>query len=320
MRILITPTSLSRAQDSAELDPLRAITTDLVFNPHGRPLTASELVDLLPGVDAVIAGLDDYSAEVLNSAPQLRVISRYGVGVNNVDLAAAASNSITVTRTPGANSVAVAELAIGLCFAVARGIPRLDAQVREGGWPRAQGIEVTGKTMAVIGCGAIGRLVISRAAGIGMRVVAYDPMLSDDAITAAGAEPVGLDDLFRTADVVSLHVPLLESTAHIVNAERIAAMKSTAILINTSRGGLIDEVAARAALDAGHLHGVGLDAYENEPPRDSPLVGHPSVVSLPHSGELSDLATLRMASGAYGNLVDELTGTVSANRVEAPAR
>ncbi len=315
MRILITPTSLSRTPDAEVLAPLRDMADELIFNTLGRPLTSEELADALPGIDGVIAGLDTYDAAALAGADRLRVISRYGVGINNVDLAAAAGKGIHVTRTPGANASAVAELAIGLAFAVAREIPRLHAEVAGGGWPRGSGIELGGRTFGVVGFGAIGRIVAERARGIGMHVLAYDPFVPAAAIAETGATPASLDELFRAADVVSLHVPLLESTRHLADAARIAAMKPGAILLNTSRGGLIDEAAAREALDAGHLFGVGLDAYETEPPQDSPLLGHPRVVATPHSGAHTAEAVARMASGAIQNLVEELSGRPSGHRV-----
>lgn len=315
MRILITPTSLSRTPDAEALAPLREMGAELIFNELGRPLTSAELTEALRGVDGVIAGLDRYDAAALAGADRLRVISRYGVGVNNVDLEAAAEQSIAVTRTPGANASAVAELAIGLTFAIARDIPRLHAEVAEGGWPRGSGIELAGRTFGVVGFGAIGRIVAERAKGLGMRVLAYDPFISATTIAETGAVPASLDELFSSADVVSLHVPLLESTRHLADATRIATMKSGAILLNTSRGGLIDEVAAREALDSGHLFGVGLDAYETEPPQNSPLIGHPRVVATPHSGAHTVEAVERMAEGSIRNLTDELSGRVSANRV-----
>lgn len=315
MRILITPTSLSRTPDAEVLAPLREIASELIFNELGRPLTSAELLEALPGVDGVIAGLDTYDAAALAGANRLRVISRYGVGVNNVDLEAAAQQGISVTRTPGANASAVAELAIGLTFAIARDIPRLHAEVAEGGWPRGSGIELAGRTFGVVGFGAIGRIVADRAKGLGMRVLAYDPFIAATAIAETGATPASLDELFHSADVVSLHVPLLESTRHLADATRIATMKSGAILLNTSRGGLIDELAAREALDTGRLFGVGLDAYETEPPQDSPLLGHPRVVATPHSGAHTAEAVERMAAGSIRNLIDELSGRASPNRV-----
>ncbi|WP_424463155.1 phosphoglycerate dehydrogenase [Pseudoclavibacter helvolus] len=315
MRILITPTSLSRTPEAAVLAPLRQLADELVFNTLGRPLTSAELAEALQGVDGVIAGLDAYDSAALAGADRLRVISRYGVGVNNVDLEAAAARGIHVTRTPGANASAVAELAIGLAFAVAREIPRLHAEVTQGGWPRGSGIELSGRTLGVVGFGAIGRIVADRARGLGMQVVAYDPFVPASGISATGATAVNLDELFRQADVVSLHVPLLDSTRHVADAGRIASMKPGSILLNTSRGGLIDEAAARAALDSGHLFGVGLDAYETEPPQDSPLLGHPRVVATPHSGAHTAEAVERMSTGSIRNLIDELSGRPSEHRV-----
>jgi D-3-phosphoglycerate dehydrogenase len=284
MKILVTPTSLCSRRDHPALDDLRAVADELIFSDAGRPLTEDELVELLPGVDAVIAGLDAFSARALEAADALKVIARYGVGTDGIDLAAAAAHGIAVARTPGANALAVAELTIGLVFAVARGIPALDHGVRAGEWPRSTGVELTGRTFGVVGFGAIGRLVAERARGVGMEVVAYDPMLAPADFVAMGVTGLDLDDLCRRSDVVSLHVPLVDDTRHLLDATRIRMLPRDAIVINTARGGLVDEEAARAALDDGHLFGVGVDVYETEPPQASPLVGHPRVVSTPHSG------------------------------------
>lgn len=315
MKILVTPTSLSRDPDAPALRALRAHADEVVLNPHGRPMTAAELGAALHGVDGVIAGLDDFSAAAIAGADRLRAIARYGAGVNNVDLDAAAARGIVVTRTPGANALAVAELAIGLTFAVARGIPRLDEAVRGGGWPRGDGRELTGRTFGVVGFGAIGRLVAERARGVGMRPVAYDPMLPDDAF--GGTERLDLDELCRRSDVVSLHVPLLPETRHLLDERRIALLPEEAIVVNTARGGLIDEQAARAALDAGRLFGLALDAYESEPPSASPLVGHPRVVSTPHAGGHTREAVVRMSEQSVDDLLTVLRGDVSPHAVTA---
>jgi D-3-phosphoglycerate dehydrogenase len=315
MRILVTPTSLSRDPGNPALGRLRDFADDIVLNETGRPLTEDELVTMLPGVDGVIAGLDEYTATALGAGDALRVVSRYGVGTNNVDLDAAARAGITVTRTPGANSIAVAELAIGLAFAVARGIPALDAGVRAGEWPRGHGIELTGRTFGVVGFGAIGRLVAERAKGLGMTVVGYDPMLPDAVFADAGVERVELDELCRRSHVVSVHVPLLPDTRHLLDARRLGLLPAGAIVINTARGGLLDESAARDALDAGHLHGVAIDVYETEPPSASPLVGHPRVVSTPHSGGHTAEAIDRMAQQSVTDLIAVLSGEGSPNAV-----
>ncbi|GAA2970639.1 D-3-phosphoglycerate dehydrogenase [Microbacterium terrae] len=318
MKVLVTPTSLCRQPDSAALESLRRAVGEVVLNPFGRPMTESELIDALPGVDGVIAGLDDYSADALAAADRLRVVARYGVGTNNVDLDAARARGIVVTRTPGANALAVAELAVGLTFAVARGIPRLDAAVRAGDWPRGEGRELTGGVFGVVGFGAIGRLVAERARGIGMTPIAYDPMLPDEVFAAAGVERCDLDDLCRRSDVLSLHVPLLPETRHLLDERRLALLPADAIVVNTARGGLIDEAAARAALDAGRIYGVAIDAYETEPPSASPLVGHPRVVSTPHSGGHTREAVARMSEQSIDDLITVLRGEASPNAVSSP--
>lgn len=319
MKVLVTPTSLCRTPDAPALQALRAEVGEVVLNPHGRPLTAAELADLLPGMDGVVAGLDEYSSEALATADRLKVIARYGVGVDRVDVDAAAARGIVVTRTPGANALSVAELAIGLAFTVARGITVADAGVREGGWPRVDGRELTGATFGVIGFGAIGRLVAERARGIGMTPIAFDPFLPDAVFAGAGVERVDVDELCRRSDVVSLHVPLTAATRHLIDARRLGMLPSDAIVINTARGGLLDEAAAREALDRGALFGVAVDAYESEPPSASPLVGHPRVVSTPHSGGHTREAVQRMTDQSIADLLAVLRGDGSANAV-SPTR
>ena len=317
MKVLVTPTSLCRNRDAPVLDALREAADEVIFNETGRPMTAPELIEAVGGVDAVIAGLDDYTAEVLAAADRLRVISRYGVGTNNIDLEAAERRGIVVTRTPGANSLAVAELTIGLAFAVARGIPRLDGGVRVGEWPRGDGIELTGRTFGVAGFGAIGRLVAERARGIGMRVVAYDPLLPDEAFRQAGVERMDLDDLCRASNVISVHVPLMPETRHLFDSRMLAMLPPDAIVVNTARGGLLDEAAALAALDDGRLHGVAIDVYESEPPSASVLVGHPRVVSTPHSGAHTREAIVRTATQAMSDALAVLRGESVATAVRA---
>lgn len=328
-RVLVTPTSLCRDPDAAPLRRLREAGLEPLLNPHGRPLSAEELIELLgevasdaddgggvPGpVVGLVAGLDDVTAEVLDAAPQLQVVARYGVGTDRVDLEAARRRGVQVTNAPGSNAQAVAELAVGLMFAVAREIPRLDAGVRAGDWPRGAGLELSGRTLGLIGFGAIGRKVAAAAAGLGMQVLAHDPGRADEEIAADGAEPVDLNELCRRSQVVSLHVPLLESTRNLLDARRLALLADDAIVINTARGGLLDEQAAREALDAGTLHGVGLDAYAVEPPTASVLVGHQRTVTTPHAGAHTAEAVERMGSMAAENLLAELSGRPGPDRV-----
>nr|WP_277925289.1 phosphoglycerate dehydrogenase [Sediminivirga luteola] len=306
---------MCRTPEAPALQRLRAAGHEVVLSTAGRPLDGEELIRALRDVDGVIAGVDSYTREVIEASGSLRVISRYGVGTDKIDLAAARERQVAVTVTPGANATAVAELAIGLAFAVARGIPQLDAQVRAGGWPRGQGVELSGRRLGVIGLGAIGRKVAAMGAGLGMTVHGSDPNVPQQTLRAAGIVPGDLDEVVAAADVLSLHIPLTPQTRHLIGAGRIKAMPAGAIIVNTARGGLIDEDAALAALDSGRLHGIGLDAYEVEPPVDSPLVGHPRVVSTPHSGAHTAEAVERMAEGAVTNLLQVLAGEDCPNLV-----
>lgn len=308
MKILITPTSLAQNLEIAALQPLRERGAELVANPHGRPMSPEELVAVLTDVEGVIAGLDSFSDEVIASASRLKVIARYGVGYDRIDLEAAHQAGVRVTNAPGANGHSVAELAVGLMFAVARQIPQTSTAVAAGQWPRFEGVELTGRRLGVLGLGAIGRATAQMARGLGMEVCGFDPGLSRERIAELGVRPTELEEIFTVSDVLSLHIPLNAHTRHIVSAQRIAQMPENAIVINTARGGLIDEQAAAYALDAGHLHGVGLDAYEVEPPTGSPLVGHPKVVATPHSGAHSQESVQRTARAAVRNLLAVLDG------------
>ena len=309
MRILITPTSFPRTDASDAYAQLVSFCPDLVWNPYRRPLGGAELMDLLHGVDGWIAGLDRIDAQVLANAPaSLKVISRYGVGVERVDLQAARERNITVTNTPGANTEGVADLAFGLMLSVARKIPLLDLQVKAGEWPRTTGVELFGKTLGIVGLGAIGKAVARRSMGFSMRVMAYDPFLDDAYCVANGILPTDLDTLLSQSDVVSLHLPLTEQTNNLLDASRVARMKPGAILINTARGGLVDEEALYSALHSGRLGGAGLDAFAVEPPGNHPLFELETVVATPHAGAHTREASEKMAFMAVENLMAVLSG------------
>lgn len=290
------------------LDLLRAYSEDLVFNTAGRPLTAAELKVLLKDCDGYIAGLDEITAEALEGCDKLKVISRYGVGVDRVDLKAAKARGIAVTNTPGVNSEAVGELAFGMILSVARKIPYLDRTTRDGEWVRSQGIELFGKTIGILGLGAIGRVVARCAKGFGMKVLAYDPYIDEAYCTEHDIQALGFEEVLREAEVISLHLPLLPSTRHMIGAEAFAQMKDGVIVINASRGGIIDEDAAYEALKSGKLAGLGLDAFEQEPPGASRLFEFDSVVVTPHTGAHTKEAADNMAGAAIRNLEDVLEG------------
>lgn len=309
MKILITPTSFQKQQNSEAKAMIEAFADEIVYNPHSRPLETDEIIPLLDGVDGYIAGLDYITADVINKAPKsLKVISRYGAGVDRVDLEAAKAKGITVTNTPGTNAVAVCELAMGLMLCLARAIPRLDGAVKKGEWPRNNGTELMGKTLGVVGFGAIGRNLAVRAKAFGMNVIAYDPYFNAEFAAQHGVEQKSIDDVISGADFISLHVPLTGETKYMIGKDAISRMKDGAFIINTARGGLVDEAAAADAIKSGKLGGIGLDAYEAEPVTDSPLLGLDNVVMTPHTGAHTNEAIAGMGIMAVENLIAVLQG------------
>ena len=308
MKILVTPTSFKPDSESPAMKKLKSFAGSLVFNPVGKPLSEDELIPLLEGCEGCIAGLDYYTARVLESAKSLKVISRYGVGVDRVDIEAAKAKNIVVCNTPGANTQAVADLAFALLLSAARKVPILDRKTREGLWPRSNGTELYGKTIGIMGLGAIGRAVARRATGFSMKIVAYDPFMNNEYAEANGIVPADFDTVIREADFLSLHLPLTDETRHIISADVMRAMKKGAIIVNTARGGLIDEDAAYKLLASGHLGGMGLDVYEEEPPQKSPLFELENVVLTPHTSAHTAEATEAMADMSVQNLIDLLSG------------
>lgn len=309
MKILVTPTSFTKAENTQAREKLERFADEIVYNPYGRPIKAEELPALLCGVDGYIAGLDYITADVLLNAPaSLKIISRYGAGVDRVDLPAAKAKGIAVTNTPGTNAVAVCELAFALMLSLARSVVRLDKAVRKGEWPRNDGMELKGKTLGIAGLGAIGKSIAKRARAFEMNVVAYDPYFDADFGAANDVANVSLDELLSISDVVTLHMPLNEKTHHIIGEKAFAGMKKGVLLINTARGGLIDEAAAIEALKSGQLGGLGLDVYEAEPVCESPLIAFENVVMTPHTGAHTKEAIAGMGIMAVDNLIEVLSG------------
>jgi D-3-phosphoglycerate dehydrogenase len=308
MKILVTPTSMQPGKNSKALEDLMAFSNDLIFNSTGKPLTEDELLPLLEDCDGYIAGLDFVTEKVLKSCKHLKVISRYGAGYDRVDIAAAKALSIPVTNTPGVNAEAVGELAFGLILSAARKIPYLHANTCEGGWVRSTGMELKGKTIGIMGLGAIGKVVARCAKGFDMTVMAYDPYINEEYCKNKEIKVSTFDEVLEQADVISLHLPLIDTTRHLFDAPAIAKMKPTAILVNTSRGGIIDEDAAYDALKNGRLGGLALDAFEIEPPKNSPLFTLNNVVATPHTGAHTQEATENMANTSVKNLIDILSG------------
>jgi D-3-phosphoglycerate dehydrogenase len=289
-RVLVTPTSFGR-DDSALKATLEKTVGEVIYNPTNRPLTASELPSLVKDADGYIAGLDQIDGTVIGAANRLKVIARYGVGVDRVDVKAATKKGIVVTNTPGANSVAVAELTIVLMLALGRQLCKADQATRRGQWPRFSGVALRGKTVGLLGFGAIGREVASRLKGFGSNILVSDPYIDREMVEGCGVDLVPLDELLALSDFVSLHASLNPSTAEMVDQSFLRKMKSGSFLVNTARGELVDETALHYALVTGHLRGAALDCFSKEPPdADNPLLQLSQVIVTPHTGSHTDEA------------------------------
>ncbi|CUJ61142.1 hydroxyacid dehydrogenase [Achromobacter xylosoxidans] len=262
----------------------------------------------------IVRNRSQVDAALLAAAPRLRAVGRLGVGLDNIDLPGCAARGIQVVPATGANARAVAEYVVGTLLALLRGAYAASAEVAGGQWPRAalsQGLEAHGRTLGVVGFGGIGQLTARLAAGLGMRVVACDAALPADhpAWADAGATRLELDDLLAQADAVTLHVPLTSGTRHLLDAARIARMRPGAVLINTSRGGIVDETALAVALRGGHLGGAALDVFEQEPlPAGGPLAGAPNLILTPHIAGLTREANTRVSDMVAAGVTIALTG------------
>jgi len=236
--------------------------------------------------------------ELIEAAPKLRVIGRAGIGVDNIDVQAATERGVVVLNTPDANATTTAELAIAHVFSLSRHLPQANQSLREGRWERSKfmGTEISGKTIGVIGFGTIGRIVADRCRGLRMRVLAHDPFVAPELMKELGVQPAELEQLLAASDYVTVHVPKNDHTAGLLNAERIAAMKQGARLINCARGGIVDETALLAALERGHLAGAALDVFESEPPGEHPLLARDDVVATPHIGASTTEAQAKVSS------------------------
>lgn len=313
--VLVTPTSYGKNDPSLKTE-LEGLVGSVTYNPTGKPLSSAQVADLLPGIHGYIAGLDVIDRAALQNADQLKVIARYGVGVDKVDLEAAKEKGIVVTNTPGANSVSVAELALSLMLALARQIPESAQAVKQGKWPRPNGISLEGKTIGILGLGAVGKQLARRLAGFDCRILAYDPYVDPDFAAAQGITLEPMQKVVAQSDFLSLHLPLLPETRGLVNAGFLSSMKQGAFLINTSRGEVIDEPALIQAIESGHLCGAGLDAFTVEPPDPgNPLLHLPQVIATPHLGAQTDGATSNMGWFAMRDCIAVLCGETPKYRV-----
>lgn len=294
------------------LDPLGQSILRSSANVEYRTGTSAEdLLEVIADYDALIVrGQTRVTAAVLEAAPRLKVIGRAGVGVDNIDLEAAKKHNVTVVNAPSSTTVAVAELAFGLLLSVARDIPRADVTMKQGEWLKKQfeGVELSGKTLGIVGFGRIGMEVSRRAYAFGMNVIIYDPNVMEHELEHGNAEPVSLQDLFAWSDFISLHLPLNVQTRDLIGPMAFAQMKDGVRIISTARGGIIDEAALLDALNSGKVAAAGLDVFENEPPGLTDLVSHPHVIATPHIGAQTAEAQSRAAEDIASEVLAALQG------------
>ena len=284
--------------------------------------TPDELAAMIGAYDGLaIRSSTKVTKAILAAATNLKVVGRAGIGVDNVDIPAASAAGVVVMNTPFGNSITTAEHAVALMFALARQLPEADASTQAGKWEknRFMGVELTSKTLGLIGAGNIGSIVADRALGLRMKVIAYDPFLTPERAQDMGVEKVELDQLLARADFITLHTPLTEQTRNILSAENLARTKKGVRIINCARGGLVDEAALKAGLDSGHIAGAALDVFVEEPAKASPLFGTPNFVSTPHLGASTTEAQVNVAIQVAEQMADFLVSGGVTNALNMPS-
>ncbi len=301
-KVVVTPRSLSTG-DHPKLQDLRNAGFELVFPSPGAQPSEDALCSSLADAVGYVAGVEKVTSRILESAKSLKVISRNGTGVDNIDLACAERLGIKIMKAEGANARGVAELAMGHILAACRSIPESDARLKAGRWERRKGFELEGKTLGLVGCGKIGKLVSRFALAFGMRVAAYD-LYPDASFSPSGDFfYTDLKTLLSEADVVSLHCPPSPDGKALIGREALLLMKKGVVIVNTARAGLFDEKALIEALDEGRVASVTIDAFESEPPADFTFVRHPRVIATPHIGGFTAESIDRATEAAVDNLL-----------------
>jgi len=285
-------------------------------------LSKDELKAIIGGYDGLaIRSATKVTADVLEAATNLKVIGRAGIGVDNVDIPAATARGIVVMNTPFGNSITTAEHAVAMVFALARELPAADSSTQAGKWEknRFMGVELTGKTLGLIGAGNIGSIVADRARGLKMKVVAYDPFLTPERAVDLGIEKGSLDELLARADFITLHTPLTDQTRNILSRENLAKTKRGVRIVNCARGGLIDEVALKDALESGQVAGAALDVFVDEPAKQNPLFGTPGLIATPHLGASTTEAQVNVAIQVAEQISEFLTRGGVTNALNMPS-
>ncbi len=293
-------------------DPLSANGIDLL-RTHADVTVAADATQLargLPNSDALIVrSRTRVTADILAQGDHLQIVGRAGIGVDNIDVDAATDRGILVVNAPLGNVRSTAEHTIALIFALARRIPAADSAVRDGTWKTGyEGVQVGGKRLGVLGAGKVGGQVASLGVALGMDVVVYDPYLTDEAWQASGWHRVGFTELLTTSDFVTVHVPLVAETKHLIGAEQLAEMKTGSYLVNCARGGLVDPEALAAALSSEHLAGAAVDVFETEPPDGSPLLNAPNTILTPHVAASTREAQAQVSTDIAEQILDFFAG------------
>lgn len=305
--ILVTPRSFP-SDLPGTCNILRQAGYDVILNPHARPLTEDEMLSLTRNVAGIIVGIDPVTEDVLENARQLRAISKYGAGIDNIDINAAYSRGIRVRTAAGANSISVAELTLGFLICLYRNMWQSASSVKRGGWERKIGRELSGSTVGLVGCGDIGREVAKRLLTLGVRVLVHDDKLQDsEFLESYGVPQVSFEELLRNSDAVSLHCPLTTETRHMIDSKAISIMRDGAYLINAARGELVDEDALYDALKNGKLSGAAHDVFSQEPPgQGCKLLELDNFILTAHIGAFSRESVYRMATTSTRNLLEML--------------
>jgi len=274
-------------------------------------IEADELLQVIGEYDGLIVrGRTKVTKEVFEAAKNLKAVGRAGVGVDNIDLAAAKEHGVTVVNAPTSTTIAVAELAFGLMLALVREIPRGDASMKQEQWIKKDlmGKEIYGKTLGIVGYGNIGRRLSKYAQALGMKVICYNRRRDPDEVRSTGAEPVTLEEIYAQSDIISFHLPLNADSKYMVNDETFARMKDGVLIVDVARGGVIEEAALLRALESGKVAGAALDVFEKEPPVDWAIAKHPKVIAVPHIGGQTEEAQLRVAGDIASEVMNVLQG------------
>ena len=314
MKILITPRSFASIS-KIPMEMLEEKGYEITKNETGKPLNKKEMSVLIEDVDGIIIGIDDLNAGIIKQVHNLKVISKYGVGVDNIDIKAATTQGIVVTNTPKANIDAVADLTFALMLALARRIPEADRETKAGNWKKFIGTSVWRKKLGVIGLGKIGRQVVKRARGFEMEILCYDIIQDEEFARQFGVRYVDLETLLKESDYITIHIPLNNTIKGIIGYKELEMVNENSFIINTSRGGIIDEKALYDSLKNNKIKGAGLDVYEKEPPENSPLMELENVIMLSHNGAYTEEAIANMGIESAQNLINVLEGREPENKI-----